>query len=104
MTAYEQKSKIFKALGDPSRLRILDMLSCGELCACRILESFGFTQPTLSHHMKILMACGLVSSRKEGLWCHYSLNEENVKDLVQSLTHLTQEKADCIFHSKEDNK
>ncbi len=52
------------------------MLSCGELCACEILEKFSITQPTLSHHMKILCDCGLVNGRKEGKWMHYSLNGE----------------------------
>ena len=55
---YEENAKIIKALSDPSRLKIIDILSCGEKCACDILEHFDFTQPTLSHHMKVLMDCG----------------------------------------------
>lgn len=65
---------ICKALGDPNRLKIVMMLSDGEKCACRLLERFSITQPTLSHHMKILCECGLVTSRKEGKWNHYSLD------------------------------
>ena len=57
---YEENAKIIKALSDPNRLKIIDILSCGEKCACDILEHFDFTQPTLSHHMKVLMDCGLV--------------------------------------------
>ncbi|MEL7598455.1 MAG: metalloregulator ArsR/SmtB family transcription factor, partial [Clostridiaceae bacterium] len=64
---YEANAKIFKAVSDSNRLKIIDMLSCGEKCACDILENFEFTQPTLSHHMKVLIECGLVKSRKEGL-------------------------------------
>ena len=48
---YEENIKILKALGEINRLKIVDMLSSGEKCACIILESFNFTQPTLSHHM-----------------------------------------------------
>lgn len=66
---------IFKALGDSTRLRIVEMLSDGEMCACKILEQFEITQPTLSHHMRILCECGLVSARREGKWSYYSIDE-----------------------------
>ncbi len=65
---------ICKALGDANRLKIVKMLSDGEKCGCKLLEAFEITQPTLSHHMKILCECGLVETRKEGKWSHYSLN------------------------------
>lgn len=65
---------IFKALGDSTRLRIVEMLSDGEMCACKILEQFEITQPTLSHHMRILCECGLVSARREGKWSYYSID------------------------------
>lgn len=65
---------ICKALGDSNRLQIIQMLSDGEKCGCKLLEKFEITQPTLSHHMKILCECGLVDVRKEGKWSHYSLN------------------------------
>ena len=74
---YDNNAKIFKALSDSNRLQIIYILSLGEKCACRLLEHFKFTQPTLSHHMKVLMDCGLVISRKEGTWNYYSLNEDN---------------------------
>lgn len=69
---------ICKALGDPNRLRIVKMLSDGEKCGCKLLEAFDITQPTLSHHMRILCECGLVETRKEGKWSHYSLNCETL--------------------------
>lgn len=50
---------ICKALGDANRLEIVKMLSDGEKCGCKLLERFEITQPTLSHHMKILVECGL---------------------------------------------
>lgn len=65
---------ICKALGDSNRLKIVGMLSEGEKCGCKLLEAFEITQPTLSHHMKILTECGLVQTRKEGKWSHYSLS------------------------------
>ncbi len=79
---------ICKALSDSNRLKIVQMLSDGEKCACVILEKFEITQPTLSHHMKILCECGLVNVRKEGKWCHYSLNCETLaffKDYIGDL-------------------
>ena len=79
---YDKNAKIFKALGDPNRLKIVDILLLGEKCACEILNSFDFTQPTLSHHMKVLIECGLVEYRKEGTWNHYSLNHKYIDKLV----------------------
>ena len=71
---------ICKALGDPNRLQIVQMLSSGEMCGCKLLGAFDITQPTLSHHMKILCDCGLVNDRKEGKWHHYFLNMEVWKE------------------------
>ena len=71
---------ICKALGDSNRLQIVQMLSEGEKCGCKLLEAFEITQPTLSHHMRILTECGLVNARKEGKWSHYSLNCETLKE------------------------
>lgn len=79
---YEKNAKILKALSDSNRLRIIKLLSCGEKCGCQILESFDFTQPTLSHHMKQLIDCGIVECRKEGTWNHYKLNMTNANKLV----------------------
>lgn len=97
---YEENAKIIKALSDPSRLKIIDILSCGERCACDILEHFDFTQPTLSHHMKVLMDCGLVVCRKEGLWSYYSLNTTNCNKLILFLMNLITDTDDCICKSK----
>ena len=95
---YIEKAMLFKAFGDPTRLKIVDMISCGELCACVILEKFNITQPTLSHHMKILCDCGLVEGRKEGKWTYYSLNEKAVQGLKALLTEVTSCKENCICH------
>ena len=82
-------SLICKALGDSNRLEIVQMLSNGEKCGCRLLERFSITQPTLSHHMKILVECGLVNDRKEGKWHHYSLNCETLIEFKDSIGSLT---------------
>lgn len=66
-------ARIYRALGDENRLRILSVLRGGEVCACKLLQALNISQPTLSHHMKILCDCGLVSGRREGKWTHYSL-------------------------------
>ena len=80
---------ICKALGDSNRLEIVQMLSDGEKCGCRLLEKFEITQPTLSHHMKIMVEYGLENDRKEGKWHHYSLNCDTLlefKNFIGSLT------------------
>ena len=94
--AYKNYAQLFKALSDPNRLMIVDMLSCGELCACVILEKFSITQPTLSHHMKTLCESGLVDSRKEGKWTYYSLNNECVHQIRSFLHEITSTMHDCI--------
>ena len=71
---------ICKALSDTNRLEIVQMLSDGEKCGCKILDKFDIRQPTLSHHMKILVDCGLVNDRKEGKWHLYSLNKKEIRE------------------------
>ena len=93
---YIRNAELVKALADKNRLMIVDMLSCGELCACMLLEKFDITQPTLSHHMKILCDCELVNGRKDGKWTYYSLNAETVRDFHDFLTEITTTKEDCI--------
>lgn len=97
---YEDNAKIIKALSDGNRMKIVDILSCGEKCACDILEHFEFTQPTLSHHMKVLMECGVVSSRREGLWTYYSLNIVNCNKLIFFIMNLVTDTEDCVCKNK----
>ncbi len=70
-----KKSKIFKALGDPTRLRILGLLTEREMCVCEIMVALELTQPTASHHLKILENVELIKARKEGKWVFYSLHD-----------------------------
>lgn len=73
---------IFKAFGDENRIKILQLLRDGEKCACMLLEEMNITQPTLSHHMKILCDSGIVVGRKEGKWMHYAISSEGI-DMAQ---------------------
>lgn len=98
---YEENSKFIKAFSDPKRLQIIDLLSCGEMCACDILEHFDFTQPTLSHHMKVLMDNNLVSLRKDGLWSYYSLNLMQCNKVILFLMNLVTDTEDCICKDVE---
>lgn len=77
---------IFKALADETRLKIVEILSDGELCACKILEQFNITQPTLSYHMKTLCDSGLVNSRRDGAWIRYTINIEKVEAVEHLLS------------------
>ena len=80
---------IFKAFCDENRIRILKLLTTGEKCACRLLEEINITQPTMSHHMKILCDSGIVVGRKEGKWMLYSISPEGSAAAVKYLKELT---------------
>lgn len=75
--------KIFKALGDDNRLKILHIIGSQEVCACKLLEFLDIGQPTLSHHMKILCDSGIINARKDGKWTHYKIN----KDILENITN-----------------
>ena len=70
---------VFKALSDETRLRIVIKLCQKEMCAAALLKDFAITQPTLSHHMKLLCDADIVQGRKEGKWVHYSINQEGAE-------------------------
>ena len=80
---------IFKAFCDENRVKILKLLLTGEKCACVLLDDMHITQPTLSHHMKILCDSGIVVGRKEGKWMHYSISADGVKVATDCLKELT---------------
>lgn len=84
-----ENARVFKAFCDENRLMILKMLQSSEKCACVLLEKLNITQPTLSHHMKILCDSGIVAPRKEGKWTHYSISKGGsayAYELLQKLT------------------
>jgi ArsR family transcriptional regulator len=68
--------RVFRAFTDESRIRVLEFLLSGERCACTLLHDLQISQPTLSHHMKILCDSGIVKSRRAGKWNYYSLNAD----------------------------
>jgi len=73
MTALMESTGQLKALADPTRLRILNLLGDGELCVCHLVEILDEAQPKISRHLAILRRAGLVSARVEGPWRHYAL-------------------------------
>ncbi len=80
------QSRLFKALADTTRLKILTLLGIREMCVCEIMVALDLTQPTASHHLGILEAVELVRDRREGKWVFYSLRDERVTNLIKSLT------------------
>ena len=85
---YKKTENLFKALADENRLQIMEILKDGEKCACKLLEALQISQPTLSHHMKILCDAELVSGRKEGKWMYYSLSKAGIKNAKTYLKEL----------------
>ena len=84
-----QHSKVFKAFCDEKRLSILELLRSGEKCACVLIEQIGVGQSSISYHMKILCDSGIVDSRQDGKWTHYSLSESGSKYAIELLTQIT---------------
>jgi ArsR family transcriptional regulator len=68
--------RVFRAFTDENRLRVLELLTKGEQCACVLLDDLQISQPTLSHHMKILCEAGIVTSRRVGKWSYYTINAD----------------------------
>ena len=93
----EESLKILKALGEETRIRIFETLRSGKLCACKILERFHISQPTLSQHMKILCDSGLVLAEKDWKWTYYSIDCRKLNDLLSYLgdTECNNEKNTC---------
>jgi ArsR family transcriptional regulator len=86
--------QVFKAMADPTRVRILGLLASGEVCVCNLHESLRLSQPLVSRHLAYLRRSGLVETRKEGLWVHYRLavpDDEVMRTLVQAIYH-------CLGH------
>jgi ArsR family transcriptional regulator len=98
--AYAEYVPVFKAVSDETRLKIIDMLSCGEMCACDILEEFSISQSTLSYHMKILVDSGLVNGVRDGAWMRYTLNQDKTDAVISFLSEITSNKLDCICNNR----
>ncbi len=78
----EEKARVLKVLGDPNRLRIIELLREGELCQCEILPVIGQSQPTVSRHLRLLKRAGVLKSRRDGTRIMYKVASENVFTLV----------------------
>ncbi|WP_025725498.1 ArsR/SmtB family transcription factor [Acholeplasma granularum] len=101
--SYADFVPMIKAISDETRLKILDMLSCGQMCACDLLEFVHISQSTLSYHMKILTDAQLVVAKKEGSWVKYALNQDSHKKLIIFFLKLTQDKDDCVCKDLNSN-
>ncbi|KXG76146.1 ArsR/SmtB family transcription factor [Thermotalea metallivorans] len=91
----KEQIEIFKALSDENRIKILKMLSCRELCACDIQQNLDLTQPTISHHMKVLQQTGLIQWEKRGKWIFYRINQKKVEGLYGFIKEITNPSEDC---------
>lgn len=94
-SSYQQQAKVFKALCDENRLRILELLRSGERCACELLEELHIGQSTLSHHMRILCDSGIVVGRKEGKWVYYRIDPAGSAAVAALLARLTAARGDA---------
>jgi len=75
-----------KALSDPARLRLVSLIaSNGEMCVCDLTEPLGLTQPTVSHHLKVLSNAGLVHREQRGKWAHFSVDDAELAHVAHSL-------------------
>lgn len=82
-------ARMFKALGDPVRLRLLSIVASsdgGEACVCDLTPAFDLTQPTISHHLKVLREAGLLTCERRGTWVHYSVVPPALAQLAAVLT------------------
>ena len=89
MNGYKNDTIIFKALCDEKRLSILELLKGGEKCVCVLMEELNIAQSALSYHMKILCESGIVTSRQEGKWTHYTISKSGREYAIKRLTELT---------------
>ncbi len=79
----ERMTKVAKALGDPIRMQLVDVLRkhAGKVCVCELVPLFDLSQPTVSHHLKVLREAGIVGSERQGLWAYYYVNAEALEEL-----------------------
>jgi ArsR family transcriptional regulator, arsenate/arsenite/antimonite-responsive transcriptional repressor len=84
----ERMASAAKALGDPVRMQLVDVLRkhAGEICVCELVPLFDLSQPTVSHHLKILREAGIVGSERRGLWAYYYVIPEALEELSQWLS------------------
>ena len=79
---------LFRVLGEPARLQLLSLIAAqpsGEVCACELVESLGLSQPTVSHHLKVMYEAGLLSKERRGTWIYYRIVQERLVSLRELL-------------------
>jgi ArsR family transcriptional regulator, arsenate/arsenite/antimonite-responsive transcriptional repressor len=86
--AAERMARVAKALGDPIRLQLVDVLrkNAGRVCVCELVPLFDLSQPSVSHHLKVLRQAGIVGSERQGLWAYYYVNPDALEELSEWLT------------------
>lgn len=99
MMEFEKQAQVFKALGDPKRLQILEYLKNGEKCACELMILMDLKQSALAYHMKILTEAGLVHSRPDGKWIRYTIDHSSCRKTSASLLDVTgsRNNKECLF-------
>lgn len=88
-TVYEERAKVFKALCDERRQRILELLHNGEKCTCVLTEEMNMPQSSLSYHMKILCESGIVTGREAGKWTYYQISRMGSEKAIALLKEIT---------------
>ncbi len=84
----ERLAQLFKALADPTRVRLLSLIAAhpgGEACVCDLTEPVGLTQPTVSHHLKLLVDAGLITREQRGRWSYHRIEQGALDALAQTL-------------------
>ena len=82
-------AKTFKAIADPTRLRLVSLVAAhegNEACVCDLIDPVGLGQPTVSHHLKILVDAGVLDREKRGIWSYYSLRAETLAQMAAFLS------------------
>lgn len=81
-------ARVFKALGDPTRVKLVSLIAAtegGEACICDLTDPIGLAQPTVSHHMKLMVDAGLVTREQRGKWAYYRVVDETLRSVAQAL-------------------
>ncbi len=84
---YVVQARVFKAMSDENRLKILELLREREYNASELLEEMDFGQSTLSHHMRILLSAGIIRARKNGKWTYYTLHKKTYEEMIEWMRH-----------------
>ncbi|MFH0812098.1 MAG: metalloregulator ArsR/SmtB family transcription factor [Pseudomonadota bacterium] len=97
-------AKIFKALSDETRLRVIKLLQERELCVCELMQVLNMSQPRISRHLSVLKNAGFVDDRREGKWVYYSLRNEAKNNEITTILNALSSMANDTVVAKEDKK